>query len=275
MPAGGPRSNDAPRPRRRPSEPHTARIASTTRHAGAVTNAGTIDAAQRTGPRVATRVVTRITCGFAHRRSNLRRRNTSTCVSGKAVAVTVIVVPSTTATTSCAQATGPTGRPQRGRPDNRVRARHDPRCGGRPQASRPPRRVLPDDSGAIGRARSGAGQDCVSRESVSWSDDLAPRPTDQIASAVRVSGSIQGAILRMVPLPTVATIPPSSATEKSPPPLAQRAVCGVVGCERENARRKRRPRVPLVPSACGSAAQLAADRAAYERSLSATGIPPT
>jgi hypothetical protein len=60
MPAGGPRSNDAPRPRRRPSETHTARIASITRHAGAVTNAGTIDAAQRTGPQAATRAATRV-----------------------------------------------------------------------------------------------------------------------------------------------------------------------------------------------------------------------
>jgi hypothetical protein len=183
----------------------------------------------------------------------------------------------TTATTSCAHTTDPasSGRPQRRRPDNRFRARHDPRCGGRPQASRPPHPVLPDDSGAIGRAGSGASQDCVSRESVSWSGDLAPRPADQIASAGRVMGSIHGAILRMVPLPTVATIPSSSATEKSPPPLARCALCGVLGCERENARRKRRPTVPLVASACGSAAQLAADRAAYERSLSATGIPPT
>jgi hypothetical protein len=183
----------------------------------------------------------------------------------------------TTATTSCAQTTRPAGggRPQRRRPDIRFRARRDPRCGGRPQASRPPLRVLPDDSGAIGRAGSGAGQDCVSRESVSRSDDLGPRPADHIASEGRVRGSVQGAILRMVPLPTVATIPPSWATEKCPPPLAERAAYGVVGCERENARRKRRPTVPLVASACGSAAQLAADRAAYERSLSATGIPPT
>ncbi len=183
----------------------------------------------------------------------------------------------TTAATSCAHTTDPAsrGRPQRPRPDNRFRARRDPRCGGRPQASRPPRRVLPDDSGAIGRAGSGAGQDCESRESVSRSGDLGARPADQIASGGRVRWSIQGAILRMVPLPTVATIPPSSATEKSPPPLAQGAVCGVVGCERENARRRRRPTVPLVASACRSAARLAADRAAYERSLSATGIPPT
>ena len=103
MPAGGPRSNDAPRPHLRPSETHTARIAPTTRHAGAVTNAGMIDAAQRTGLRAATRSVTRITCGFAHRRSSCRRRSTSTRVSVNAVEVTVIVVPSTTAT-ECASA---------------------------------------------------------------------------------------------------------------------------------------------------------------------------